>query len=349
MAQLKRKAAHTPAAQGRTTLLDGPRKRQQTTRERGDQNYQVHSETKQWEDNDLLFDGLVDYWPSGAQPGKTSSMLEDGDLFDDFPDEDLIHLSGSTSVQQFELPPSSVVRHHDRSSQSAEDYDPKLQYSPVTADTRAATATATATATFDHQIPEVDVDWEPVRKHSHQFSSPMTLRSSGGTQPVGSSPCTSSAADNTVAAELPSYVLLKPFKTFLHIKDLIDTKNQMFSNSHAANFELFTRVLYSSRENFTHKQFFQFRDLLKETPPYLNGTLRDWRALPLAEQALNEFTKKQRAGTKCYCLCTLIPDRRSALGWLAVIKDIRPISWKEIRLIVDRLGLTDLDHSPTTQ
>lgn len=147
----------------------------------------------------------------------------------------------------------------------------------------------------------------------------------------------------------PPYVLLKPFKTFLHIKDLVDTKAQMFSNSHTAHFELFTRVLYSSRENFTHKQFFQFRDLLKETPPYLNGTLRDWKTLPLAEQALNGFIKKQRAGTKCYCLCTLIPDRRSALGWSAVVKDIRPISWKEIRLIVDRLGLTDLDRSPTIQ
>jgi hypothetical protein len=343
MAELKRKATHTPAAQGRTTLSKGPEKRQRTSRGRGDQNYQSHSETKQWEDDDLLFDESVDYWTSGVQPGKTTLTLEDSDLFDDFPDEDLVHLSGSTSVQPFELPPSSVVRNHDRSSRSAEDYDSKLQYSPVTGGTRAPTTTS------DQQVPEADVDWEPVRKHSHQFSSPMTLRSTGGTQPTSSSPCTSSAADNTVAAELPPYVLLKPFKTFLHIKDLVDTKAQMFSNSDTAHFELFTRVLYSSRENFTHKQFFQFRDLLKETPPYLNGTLRDWRALPFAEQALAEFIKKQRAGTKCYCLCTLIPDRRSALGWSAVIKDIRPISWKEIRLVVDRLGLTDLDHSPTFQ
>lgn len=337
MAELKRKAAHTPAAQGRTAPGDGRDKRQRTSRGRGDQNHQSHSETKQWEDDDLLFDDSVNYWPSGVQTGKTTLTLEDSDLFDDFPDEDLVHLSASTSVQQFELPPSSVVRNHDRSSRSAEDYDPKLQYSPVAGGTRAATTT------FDQQVPETDVDWEPVRKHSHQFSSPVTLRSSGGTQPVSSSPCTSSTA------ELPPYALLKPFKTFLHIKDLVDTKAQMFSNSHTAHFELFTRVLYSSRENFTHKQFFQFRDLLKETPPYLNGTLRDWKALPLAEQALNGFMKKQRAGTKCYCLCTLIPDRRSALGWSAVIKDIRPISWKEIRLIVDRLGLTDLDHTPTIQ
>ncbi|PHH90770.1 hypothetical protein CDD83_2699 [Cordyceps sp. RAO-2017] len=84
--------------------------------------------------------------------------------------------------------------------------------------------------------------------------------------------------------------------------------------------EWYARVLYSSRENFFRKQYFQFRDLFKE-----------------------EFLYGQKTGAKCYCRCRLMPDRRSELGWGVVIEEIRPATWKEILTVVDGLGRTDLD------
>jgi hypothetical protein len=66
---------------------------------------------------------------------------------------------------------------------------------------------------------------------------------------------------------------LKPFKTFFHFGEMLGAKATMFCNSPDAVFELFTRVVYSARENFGHRQYFQFRDLFKETPPFLSGAL----------------------------------------------------------------------------
>lgn len=67
---------------------------------------------------------------------------------------------------------------------------------------------------------------------------------------------------------------LKPHKTFFHVKEMLEAKQQMFRNQPDAVFELFARVVYSSRVNFYRKQYFQFRDLFKEPPPYLSGALR---------------------------------------------------------------------------
>lgn len=65
----------------------------------------------------------------------------------------------------------------------------------------------------------------------------------------------------------------KAFKTFFHLNEMLDAKVQMFKHQPEMVFDLFARVLYSSRENFVKKQYFQFRDLFKETPPYLSGAL----------------------------------------------------------------------------
>ncbi|UZP37458.1 hypothetical protein NXS19_005274 [Fusarium pseudograminearum] len=57
------------------------------------------------------------------------------------------------------------------------------------------------------------------------------------------------------------------------LPNLDHAKTQIFRNQPEIIFELFARVVYSSRENFHKKQYFRFRSLLKECPPYLNGAL----------------------------------------------------------------------------
>lgn len=67
--------------------------------------------------------------------------------------------------------------------------------------------------------------------------------------------------------------MLKPFKTFFDLQELVDAKTQMFRNQPDITFELFARVIYSSRENFYKKQYFRFQSLLKNSPPHINGAL----------------------------------------------------------------------------
>jgi hypothetical protein len=76
-------------------------------------------------------------------------------------------------------------------------------------------------------------------------------------------------------AAFTGQVLLKPFKPFFNLQELLDAKAQMFRHQPEITFELFARAIYSSRENFHKKQYFQFRSLLKECPPYINGALLD--------------------------------------------------------------------------
>lgn len=65
----------------------------------------------------------------------------------------------------------------------------------------------------------------------------------------------------------------KPYRTFFHLDEMMQGKLKMYKNQPSVIFEWYARVLYSSRENFYQKQYFQFRDLFKETPPYLSGAL----------------------------------------------------------------------------
>uniref|UniRef100_A0A0B7K582 Uncharacterized protein n=1 Tax=Bionectria ochroleuca TaxID=29856 RepID=A0A0B7K582_BIOOC len=78
-----------------------------------------------------------------------------------------------------------------------------------------------------------------------------------------------------VVVTIPHYMSLEPPRTFFHIKDMLTARSTTLRNSAATTFEFYGRVLYSSRENFARRQFFQFRDLFKTAPPYLCGVLSE--------------------------------------------------------------------------
>lgn len=325
MSSLKRKAEVLILGKGNGT--HDVQKRQRITHASSDNNYDPFKR-QDWG----LSGNLEEFFDAGTQLEVSS------DIFDGLQDEELEALSANTTLPFAKEPPASVLRHHDRSSRSADEFDPKLQYSTPLTSPQSAKGLCNQPA----NILETDVDWEPVREHSR----PTTTSGANG---VPRRPLESSSPDTITAStdQLPAYVKLKPFKTFLHIQDLVDAKNRIFRNSKNTSFELFARVVYSSRENFTRKQYFQFRSLLGLTPPYLLGTLKDWAASPLTEKTLEDFINQRSIhGMKCYCECQLIQDARSEIGWSAVVTDIRSISWKEICAIVDHLGLKDLDHRP---
>jgi hypothetical protein len=133
------------------------------------------------------------------------------------------------------------------------------------------------------------IDWSSVQEHTRnepkpgstagfttvnrskapEYESPIATRKTLTFSQSRSSAPTSSQS----SAIFTGKVLLKPFKTFFDLRELLDAKTQMFRNQPDVIFELFARVIYSSRENFYKKQYFRFQSLLKNNPPYINGAL----------------------------------------------------------------------------
>lgn len=353
MADIKRKASQLSAdCDDRSNPHDLPRKRNPAFREATGNDSLPNPNNNCTERASVQNAQVIDDWCDGFSA--TSFTLSqgdgEGDLFDNLDDEDFAQLLGSTSTPEPVMPPSSVLRNHSRNSNSAEEFDPKLQHSPAESSTKSASARS-------NQPPmlETDVDWEPLRRYSHnKHASTPNLTAKRQNMLGLSPPCEDSKQltlcvvgdKNEFEHTLGADFKLEPFRTFIRIRDLVQTKSEMFQNSKNTVFELFARVLYSTRENFSHKQYFQFRDLFEETPPYLSGTLGDWRAPVSIRLATDGFLAPTNAGSKCYCQCLLIPDERCELGWSLAIRDIRPVTWKDVRLVVDHLGLRDLDRAP---
>ncbi|KAM0439626.1 hypothetical protein ACHAPT_000718 [Fusarium lateritium] len=208
------------------------------------------------------------------------------------------------------------------------------------------------------------MDWSQVQEHTrhapkkgsvphspgapnYKSSAPEAPQAEKGT----SSKSSGTQSSATIKAEGSGHgvgqVLMKPYKTFVDVQEMLNAKEQMFKNQVNATFELFARVVYSSRENFQKKQYFQFRSLLKEQPPYINGTLLHWQVGGPQEVAAQEFLKKRPSHAKCFCRCKLKQDSRAKAGWVVLVLEIRQAGWKEIQKVMDTLGRSDLDE-PTS-
>ena len=119
-------------------------------------------------------------------------------------------------------------------------------------------------------------------------------------------------------------------------------------NSSSIIVELFARVSFSSRETLAKVQHFKFLDLCKDDPPYPIGTFKDWRTGSLGDVASRAFLQRdlrapaitaemqQRQGQiskYCRCLCSLVNDRNTLLGWALNIESIRETDWLEIDFV----------------
>lgn len=127
----------------------------------------------------------------------------------------------------------------------------------------------------EEQLLDEDVDWIPVFSHSQQAgkSSVTCPPVTPNTQSDGIGRCID--LGNGIWQHIPHHMSLKSLHTYFHFKDLLNAKANLFKHSPNTVFEVFARVIHSTRENFTRKQYFQFRDLFKEAPPYLAGALSD--------------------------------------------------------------------------
>ncbi|KFG85088.1 hypothetical protein MANI_115126 [Metarhizium anisopliae] len=162
-------------------------------------------------------------------------------------------LEESTGEIVGENPPSSVVRAFDIESRSAEDYDPDLQFSSPQASDSSGTIASSSRASYFEQTPDPRATPKPSKGLSSQSSGLMPQ-----------------ATWTAVAVNMRMF---NPSRTCFRLTEITESKAAMMQRQPHAVYNVFARVLYSSRENFFRRQYFQLRDLLSESPPYLTGAL----------------------------------------------------------------------------
>jgi hypothetical protein len=186
-----------------------------------------------------------------------------------------------SAFEELVQPAATVFENQGRSPRSREDYVPSLQYSSPD-EQKAKTTTGIRDGS---KALEEDIDWDLVMNGVEPFAHRTSVISAPSSQTIDAS-----LASNTVHSigcgkrpqplristplhEPSTSLLLRPFKTFFRISDMLSTKAELYKNQPRAVFELFARVIYTSRDRNGRKQYFQLRDLIAQTPPFLSGTL----------------------------------------------------------------------------
>ncbi|OPB36300.1 hypothetical protein A0O28_0053790 [Trichoderma guizhouense] len=135
---------------------------------------------------------------------------------------------------------------------------------------------------------------------------------------------------------------LVPGKTFFHIGDMINAKNRNFCGSELV--ELFARVVHTGCGGFGFKSFqcFRLEDLFGGKP-YISGIMmfKDTESPIYCESS--PFLAAAKTEDKCYCLCEIVEDDKTALRWSLHIYDIQPVSWEAIRSVHANLGKQGLE------
>ncbi|KAK0385325.1 hypothetical protein NLU13_7801 [Sarocladium strictum] len=138
--------------------------------------------------------------------------------------------------------------------------------------------------------------------------------------------------------EAPTLTLLRPFKTFFRISDMLKTKSEMFKNQPKAIFELFARLVFTSRDRDHTQQYFQLRDLFANNPPYLSGTLATQGIGIAIDAAACELILPKYRNAKCYCRCRMVPDETAVGNWTLEALEIRATDWKKICEAAEAVG-----------
>lgn len=205
-------------------------------------------------------------------------------FFDGFEDEDLQSLLEVQEEQctQSKIPPSSVVRAFDVESRLAEDFDPSLQFSSP------QTITSRTTVDSSVSVPSTEtVDWDCIHP---QIPTPKKGRSSDSSHHKSterlnaplhshedqSSPTPIRPAPTQKSSWTPTPTntsIFNPSRTCFRLSEIMEVNAATIQRQPHAVYNVFARVIYSSRENFFRKQHFQLRDLFTEAPPYLTGAL----------------------------------------------------------------------------
>ncbi|KAJ3489196.1 hypothetical protein NLG97_g6047 [Lecanicillium saksenae] len=176
-------------------------------------------------------------------------------------------------VPEEHQPPSSVLRDLDTlsNSTSATKFDPSLQFSPPNSNS------PVPADSFDCGNEAGDeISWDHVSSQLHHPYIEQAMDNVRNTQVLAHDTQPLSMPQMKApssALSPPAGLLLRPYKTWFHIREMLEAKQSMYKNQPTVIFELFARVVRTQRQNFEKRQIFQLRDLFKINPPYMPGVL----------------------------------------------------------------------------
>ncbi|GAB1315720.1 hypothetical protein MFIFM68171_05930 [Madurella fahalii] len=138
----------------------------------------------------------------------------------------------------------------------------------------------------------------------------------------------------------PGLKSITVLRTCFHIGHLFIEATRCRRANQDALFELYARVVHSSREPGPARvQTFQFQDLFYDNMrPYPTGRLTGWKVGGVIDRLSAVFLEQpeiHRLGEwdllrKCRCLCRLRWDTTSAIGWVVDVKRIAEVDWDEV-------------------
>jgi hypothetical protein len=94
--------------------------------------------------------------------------------------------------------------------------------------------------------------------------------------------------------------------------------------------ELFARVTKSLREINTTKQRFEFADLFHDRPPFINGTLENFKVCALQETESSRLSGEGSPGKMVRCIGRIKRDLTRKC-WMLHVINIRATDWEEVR------------------
>ncbi|KAH8887692.1 hypothetical protein GQ53DRAFT_827092 [Thozetella sp. PMI_491] len=258
---------------------------------------------------------------------------------------DMAVLTGSPCISNGkEQRTSSSLIYAMEINEYGEDFDPTLQRSPPL-DAEVAGSQATwELATPNEEFLDDNIDWSEVINRLPSLvkdPSPPSLspsiqtvgegrleekssEPSGKISPFGRKRFPPSIRDKSPVVGLSRSIMTR---TCFRIGELLNEGSRMVSKQQDTIFELYARVTYSNREIGVHIQHFQFVDLFREEQPYPSGVLYGWPAGSLLDRQSASFL--QPSTKKCRCICRLIKDNKSVIGWSLVVYSIKQVGWDE--------------------
>ncbi|TLS25272.1 hypothetical protein PpBr36_07091 [Pyricularia pennisetigena] len=293
-------------------------------------------------------------------PQDSSLLPSDFDLDSDMEDDMGKLIDGDSDTKPQHKPPLSVLEAMDRQSRDADEYRSRLWRSPqVSRDEGSNSKHSQGDSNEqDCDILDYEVDWDevmasikpdactmhkpgPLQPVLQYGSTHNPMASSTGlagmrnnrvvpisqlTASIGDSTVLSGAVSNTRVKATPSLSSVLYQATALRlcfrIGELLNQGSRCFRNEQRAVFELFARVTYSSRENHARVQHFQFADLDKDYPPFLSGTMKNWKLDSLLDRQARAFLGE--GGPRlCRCTCQLRRGINTDTGWVISILSIR--------------------------
>lgn len=267
---------------------------------------------------------------------------------------DLAHLAELTAtIDASGVPPSSVIRGMGFIS-SDEVFDPNL---------RGSTPGKSPTEALQNQEEDLldhDVVWDQIfaslpdrpkdpslcnaRKSTPVYGEP----DSSNTGPKWTQTTTQTATDGPrpfVRPKFPDAVKSKPpiagvsaetkVRTCFRIGEMLNQAKKVCANKEDVIFELYARVVCSSRQELRRVQHFRFMDLYTVRQPHPGGKIEGWKMGSLLDQhSLALVTTEGMYPKKiCRCLGRLIRDTKTTIGWSLDILTIRESDWDEVELM----------------